>query len=143
MVSMAACSSERTEDVGLTPKGLSPCPSSANCVSTLAEDASRLIAPLTFTISSRQAQNEIRKVIEAMPRTSIVRDEPGYLHAEFTSKVFRFVDDVEFTIDDDTRRIDFRSASRVGHYDFGTNRKRMEEICRQLVDKEGITRQAT
>jgi uncharacterized protein (DUF1499 family) len=101
------------------------------------------MAPLTFTISSRQAQSKIRKVIEAMPRTSVIRDEAGYLHAEFTSKVFGFVDDVEFTIDDDTKRIDFRSASRVGYYDFGANRKRMEDICRRLVDKEGITRQAT
>jgi uncharacterized protein (DUF1499 family) len=112
-------------------------------VSTRADDAAQAMAPLTFEMAARDAQNEIRKVIEAMPRAKIVRDEPGYLHAEFTSKIFRFVDDVEFVIDDEARRIDFRSASRVGSYDFGANRKRMEDISRRLAEKDGITRQAT
>ena len=83
---------------------------------------------------------QVRRVIEAMPRARIVREEPDYLHAELRSKVFGFVDDVEFAIDEQNRRIDFRSASRVGYYDFGVNRKRMDDICRRLVEREGISR---
>jgi uncharacterized protein (DUF1499 family) len=98
------------------------------------------MAPLTFESQSTDAMQEVRRVIEAMPRAKIVREEPGYLHAEFTSKIFGFVDDVEFVIDEQRRRIDFRSASRVGYYDFGVNRKRMDDICRRLVEREGISR---
>ena len=98
------------------------------------------MAPLTFEVSSKDAMREVRRVIEAMPRAKIAREEPGYLHAEFRSKVFGFVDDVEFVIDEEARRIDFRSASRVGYYDFGVNRKRMEDICRRLAEREGISR---
>jgi len=42
------------------------------------------------------------------------------------------VDDVEFLFDDNARRIDIRSAARVGYSDFGVNRRRMEEIRRRF-----------
>jgi uncharacterized protein (DUF1499 family) len=51
-----------------------------------------------------------------------------YVHAKFTSRFFRFVDDVEFCIDDDLRIIHVRSSSRVGYFDFGVNRRRIERI---------------
>jgi uncharacterized protein (DUF1499 family) len=49
-------------------------------------------------------------------------------HAEFTSALFRFVDDVEFLLDDSTRTIHLRSASRIGNSDLGVNRKRVEVL---------------
>jgi uncharacterized protein (DUF1499 family) len=51
-----------------------------------------------------------------------------YVHANFTSIFFRFVDDVEFCIDDELRIIHVRSSSRAGHFDFGVNRRRIERI---------------
>jgi len=63
-----------------------------------------------------------------MRRSRIVISEELYLHAEFTSTFFRFVDDVEFLLDDGKKLIHVRSASRVGYYDFGVNRSRVEEI---------------
>jgi uncharacterized protein (DUF1499 family) len=67
-----------------------------------------------------------------MPRARVVKDEGNYMHAEFTSRIFRFVDDVEFVIDDAHKVIHFRSASRLGYSDFGVNRKRMEEIRKRF-----------
>jgi uncharacterized protein (DUF1499 family) len=64
-----------------------------------------------------------------------VVNEENYIHAEFTSAVFRFVDDVEFLFtkeQDGEVMVDIRSASRVGHSDFGVNRKRMEDIRDKL-----------
>ena len=55
-----------------------------------------------------------------------------FLHIEFTSKIFRFIDDVEFYFDE-PRVIHFRSASRIGHSDMGVNRDRMEEIERLFI----------
>ncbi|HJT19346.1 MAG TPA: DUF1499 domain-containing protein [Nitrospira sp.] len=46
--------------------------------------------------------------------------------------MFRFVDDVEFLFEEDTKTVHFRSASRIGYGDFGVNRRRMEEI-RSLI----------
>jgi uncharacterized protein (DUF1499 family) len=63
-----------------------------------------------------------------MKRVRIVTAEECYLHAEFTSALFRFVDDVEFLLDDGTKTIHVRSASRVGYSDLGVNRRRVEAI---------------
>ena len=62
-------------------------------------------------------------------------EDESYLHYEFTSLLLRFVDDVEFLFDDETKTVHFRSASRTGYGDFGVNRKRMEEIRSLAGDK--------
>jgi uncharacterized protein (DUF1499 family) len=65
----------------------------------------------------------------------VVTVEPNYVHAEFRSAIFRFVDDVEFLFDDKAKRLHFRSASRLGRSDFGVNRKRMTELVRELGER--------
>jgi len=49
--------------------------------------------------------------------------EDGCIHCELSSPLFRFVNNVEFLLNTDESVIHFRSASRVGHYDFGLNRR--------------------
>jgi uncharacterized protein (DUF1499 family) len=63
-----------------------------------------------------------------MKRSNIVTVGDDYIHAEFTSAFFRFVDDVEFYFDSDAKTIHMRSASRIGYSDFGVNRKRLDDI---------------
>ena len=67
-----------------------------------------------------------------MPRARISMNIDEFLHIEFTSKIFRFIDDVEFYFDE-PGVIHFRSASRIGHSDMGVNRDRMEEIERLFI----------
>ena len=75
----------------------------------------------------------IKSVIaEHFSQATLVTEKDDYLHYEFTSLIFRFVDDVEFLIDADQQQIDFRSASRVGHSDLGANAKRMRKITSLL-----------
>jgi uncharacterized protein (DUF1499 family) len=84
--------------------------------------------PIPYTGTLDEARERLLAVLRHHPRTRIVREEPDYLKAECRSRIFRFVDDVEFVLDDATKEIHFRSASRVGRGDFGVNRKRMKEI---------------
>ena len=72
-------------------------------------------------------------IAEHFSEATLVTEKENYLHYEFTSFVFRFVDDVEFLVDVDQQQIDFRSASRVGHSDLGANAKRMRKITSLLV----------
>jgi len=72
----------------------------------------------------------LRLVIGRMDGAAVISSNDNYLYCEFTTPLFRFVDDVEFLIDHDKRLIHFRSASRSGYDDMGTNRRRMEEIRR-------------
>jgi uncharacterized protein (DUF1499 family) len=109
-------------------KPLAPCPSSPNCVSSAAADAAHRIEPLAFAGPPAAAMERLRATIAALPRARVVRFDDGGLHAEFTSWLLRFVDDVDCIVDADASVIHIRSASRVGYSDFGVNRKRVEQI---------------
>lgn len=71
---------------------------------------------------------DLKKIVQQMKRTVIVSETGNDLHIEFTSALWRFVDDVEFWFDDGAHIIEVRSASRLGHSDLGVNRKRIEKI---------------
>ncbi len=67
--------------------------------------------------------------------------EEDYIHAEFVSFIFQFVDDVEFCFDDANKTIQVKSSSRVGYSDLGVNRRRIEKIRKIFDQKEKISRQ--
>ncbi|HEY0020520.1 MAG TPA: DUF1499 domain-containing protein [Longimicrobium sp.] len=114
----------------LAPPGgpLQPCPSTPNCVSTEATDARHAMPPLPYTGTPGEALQRARAALLAEPRTRIVAERPGYLHAEARSRLFRFVDDVEVVVDSAAGVVRFRSASRLGRSDMGVNRARMERF---------------
>lgn len=118
----------RPGNLGVKDGKLAPCPASPNCVSTQADDPQHRIDPIHYTGTLADARARLKQALAALPRTTIVTETADYLHVECTSLIFRFVDDVEFWIDEPNQTIHFRSASRVGHSDLGVNRTRMEAI---------------
>lgn len=119
----------------MSPRTLGLCPSSPNCVSTQAQDDGHAIVPFRYRKSRAEAKEALKEVIRSLPRTKLVEEDETYLHYEVTSLLFRFVDDVEFLFDDDTKTIHFRSASRTGYGDLGVNRTRMEQL-RSLSERQ-------
>ena len=115
---------------------LPPCPSTPNCVSTQATSAVHAIAPIAYRGSAEAAMARIVAIVEAMPRARIVERKPMSMRVEFRTRLFRFVDDVMFEIDEAKKTIEFRSASRVGRNDLGVNRKRMETIRARFAEGE-------
>lgn len=111
---------------------LPPCPASPNCVSTEAQDTRHKMSPVPFADAPALAQTRARAALLSEPRTVVVVDTPGYLRAESTSRIFRFVDDVEVVIDSTAGVFRFRSASRLGRGDLGVNRSRMERVSARL-----------
>lgn len=103
------------------------CLDGPHCVSSQATDPNRHIEPLTYSGSVAAAQQALLAELEALPRTRVVTQDEGYIHAEVTSAILRAVDDVEFAFLPE-QRIDVRSASRTGYYDFAVNRKRVERL---------------
>lgn len=116
------------DNLGAVDGRFTPCPNSPNCVSTQVGDALHAIDPIPYAGSTQAAHDRLLDIINDLPRTTIVSDKPTYIHAEFRSNVWRFVDDVEFYFDEETQTIQFRSASRLGYGDAGVNRSRMEQI---------------
>lgn len=116
---------------------LAPCPSSPNCVSSEAR-GSHHVAPLPYLGSEKHAEAVLVGVVRHYPRTHIVERRPGYLYATFTTRWLRFTDDVEFWFRPRHHRIDVRSASRIGYYDFGKNRSRVHALHQRF--EKALTR---
>ena len=125
---MAGCTGVRPSGLGVKDNKLAPCPASPNCVSSQAVDREHSVPPLAYTTDTPAAVADLKKIILTMKRSRIVEEGGKYIHAEFTSAIWRFVDDVEFYADENARVIHVRSASRLGTSDFGVNRKRVEAI---------------
>jgi len=120
---------------GINNSELAPCPKTPNCVSSQAHDKKHFIEPIIFAGTQQQAHDRLLQIIESEKRTKIITDQKDYIRVEFTSALFRFVDDVEFYFPKekaDETVIHARSASRVGSSDFGVNRKRIERIRSKL-----------
>ena len=125
-------SSKPPENLGVVDGRLAACPDSPNCVSTQTSDASKRMEPIDVSGAAGNVLERVANVINRQPRSRIVEQTDHYLHAEFTSMLFRFVDDVEFFLDDERRQLHFRSASRVGYSDLGANRRRMERLVEEI-----------
>ena len=108
-------------DLGVRSGALAPCASPAHC------------ARADWAVTDPQAAlNALVPVIEAMPRTEIVEQADGYLHATATSAFFGFVDDLELYADSATGVLQARSVSRLGDSDLGVNAKRLAALHDQL-----------
>ncbi len=127
---------KRPSNLGVRDGKLAPCPSTPNCVCSQSEDAEHKIEPLTYKSTPEVAFTQLKQAIASQPRTKIITQSPNYLYAEFTSAIMKFVDDVEFYLDEDAKVIHVRSASRLGQSDLGVNRKRIETIRAKLQELE-------
>ena len=107
---------------------MAACPGTPNCVSSRAADESHRVEPLEIAGDPAAAFRRAAAAVRGLPRTRIVAEEEGYLHAECISRLFRFIDDLELELDAAGGVIHVRSASRVGRSDLGVNRKRVEKV---------------
>lgn len=134
LFSALGCAHPAPESKGAS---LAPCPDKPNCVSSLAPDDDHRVAP--FAVSGAKGWAAVRTAVAAMPRTTIVDERGGYLHAECRSRIFRFVDDLELRQSPSGDRVDVRSASRVGYGDWGVNRARVESLRDALIAAGAVT----
>jgi len=132
LIILSLFSQRRPPETGLVGGTLRACPNSPNCVSSLAESQGQRVSPLPMVGDHDKSVEMLTQVIENMPRASVVTVAGPYVHAEFQTRLLRFVDDVEFLIDSDAQVIHVRSASRSGHSDFGVNRQRVEVLRREI-----------
>ena len=139
-VLIAACGGQPPETLGLLPDGtLPPCPDTPNCVHTGVRHPEGTEPIFLRTESALgEVMSELRRVVEAMPRTTVITATDDYLHAEARSRLFRFVDDLELVVADD-RELIVRSASRLGRSDLGVNGRRLLQL-REALGEAGLLR---
>ena len=105
---------------------LKPCPGTPNCVSSTSKVTGEHVDAIDYRGTQQQALRRLLQVITSMPNGAVKTQTDNYVHAEFTSRLFGFIDDVEFLFDSDGAQIHLRSASRIGRSDLGANRKRVD-----------------
>ncbi len=88
-----------------------------------------------LNVDSIEAPYEkVKTIVENTPRTAIVESDGDYLHAEVTSRIMKYVDDLEISFSPEKNNLLIRSESRVGDGDFGVNRKRVDLLISNLLE---------
>jgi uncharacterized protein (DUF1499 family) len=139
VMSLFSCSGTRPVNLGIKDGRLANCPSSPNCVSSDASDSAHSISAFQIIIPPTDAWRALRATLESLPRVQIITANQDYIHAECSSAFFGFVDDLELHLRQSQNSIAVRSAARLGHSDFGVNRKRLENL-RGLLIERGLVR---
>ena len=127
----------RPTNLGVTDGRLAACPSSPNAVSSDASDDGHRIDALRLAEDPGEAFAAARETVASWPRTTLVAESDGYLHAECQSRLMGYVDDLELHLRADEGVIAVRSASRLGYSDLGANRSRVESL-RSALRTEGF-----
>ena len=108
------------------------CPPTPNCVSSETLSKAKFIERFKTGNRSAESWMLLTKLLEKTSNCRVVSQNSSYIHAEFRTRLLRFVDDVEFRLESETNEIAVRSASRVGYSDLGTNRRRLERLRGEL-----------
>ena len=96
---------------------------------------STILSPLFFKESSPTKTHKILlDTFNKLPGYTLTGSNGHIIHTVYTSSWLKFEDDLIFLFSKDGR-VDVKSASRVGYYDFGANRKRVEKL-RQLLQAQ-------
>ncbi len=120
--------------LGVDNGHLSSCPASDNCVVSQDGDSKHAIDPIAYHIDRDAARKTLLKTLTVVPRTEVIEQTDNYIHALSKSRIFKFIDDVEFYFPPNESVIHVRSAARVGESDLGVNRRRLEQIRLALRD---------
>ncbi len=104
------------------------CKLPSNCVDSLGTGG---LAPLTYSGSPEQALARLEATLKAFPEAQVVHRETLAVQVIFTTMI-GFRDQVDFQIEPAAGRIDFRSRSLFGLFDFGKNRSRMQAFVQRF-----------
>ena len=86
------------------------------------------VRPYELIVPIDEAWPAIKKEIELMERAEVVEQTHDSMKARFKSKVFGFVDVVDLVYRPNKNTVGVRSAAKMGFYDFGVNRSRVERL---------------
>jgi uncharacterized protein (DUF1499 family) len=101
-------------------------------VSSEAGDSAHHVDALRLRGEAAAAWQKLVQDVGEQPRTRIVTRRDDYLHAECSSPLLGFVDDLELQLIPANGSVAVRSASRLGYSDLGVNRKRVDDLRSRL-----------
>lgn len=139
-VLLTACSGSRPDNLGVVNSSLTACPDTPNCVSSDSHDVEHYVPAFQLEQAADIVWEEIKAYIKQQSNMQIVFEKADYMHVESTSSLLGFVDDFELHLRQQEGIIAVRSASRLGHSDFGVNKQRVEDLYRELNQKQLVSK---
>jgi len=136
-ITLFSCSGQKPKDLGVFDNKFSTCPGSPNCVSSDAEDKDHNIEFFKLNTGLENDWQAVHEIVASLKRTKIITFNENYIHAECSSAIFGFVDDLQLHLRKHGQYVAVKSASRLGYSDFGVNRKRIANL-RELLLKNKI-----
>lgn len=136
MISMAfsGCSGKHLKTAEDNTLSLGSCFPLPCCVSSNAWVPYNRVSPFALAMPEEKAWPLIVQTVSALPRTRIVEETDVYLHAKCTSRIFRFVDNLELLLLPDQQTVSVRSSSTIAIFDFGVNFWRVHQLRKQLAE---------
>ena len=95
------------------------------------------VKPFQLIVDIDEAWPAIKKEIELMDRAQVVEQTHDSMTAHVKSKIFRFVDVLDLVYRPKKNTVGVRSAAKIGFYDFGVNRSRVERL-RSALKARGV-----
>ena len=83
---------------------------------------------------SEKAFIDLIEILENTPRLKIIDKEKNYIHAIATSRIMKFIDDIEIKNLNKDNIFQIKSSSRLGIYDLGVNKRRVQTLRFRLID---------
>jgi len=84
--------------------------------------------------NSDESFKELIDILKNTPRIKIITIDEDYLHALATSRVMKFIDDIEIKKSEEGNILEVKSKSRAGFYDLGVNKRRINTLHFRLID---------
>lgn len=119
---------KKPANIGIQAGSLALCGNKPNCVCSVDNRPNHMISPWNWAGSEANGIEKIEALVNSYPKTRVISKSGNYLHAEFRTLIFGYVDDVEFLVDVVAKKIHIRSASRLGYSDLGANLSRVETL---------------
>jgi len=126
LILMTICSSASASETQLKA-----CPNKPNCVSSMASGSHR-VEPFKLKQGQAISPQQLSDIVQQLEQRTSLSINKHQLHADISSRLFGFIDELDLIIDPEQGIIHVRSAARTGYYDFGVNRRRVEKLRTSL-----------
>lgn len=133
-ITLGGCAQFSERSTGIVDGALTPCPAWPRCVSSQTQDPDKQIAPLQLVDGRNATWEQVKTLVDNLPRTQVVSAHNNYLHAEVTSPWRVYTDDLELLRTPAGTTVQVRSSGRLGYYDFQVNRERVEMLRQRLAE---------
>ncbi len=124
VIVLSACASPAPQSASVAAAKAADldCVLPSNCVNSTGTGG---FAPLSYQGSPAQAMALLQGTLKGFPEATVVNSDALTMQVIFTTPM-GFRDQVDFRINPQDQRIDFRSRSLFGLFDWGKNRSRMQ-----------------